>query len=216
MTAPQESQEVQPPLPSEAPEHLTTAAKKTEEQSSASQVGAKGATGAPANGGDQEGALADARRRLSELEAALQRERADFLNYRRRAIQERDEAGHLARISVFRKLLPMLDDLELAHRQTPASGADEPWVEGYRLVARKLMQVLEQAGVTRIGAAGEPFDPHAHEAIGQRPPAHPGERAGTVGEVVRPGYRLDGLILRPAQVIVVADARNHDGEVSGT
>jgi molecular chaperone GrpE len=216
MTAPQESQEVQPSLPSEAPDHVAAEANETEGQSSASHPETHGAAGAPTNGGDHDGALADARRRLSDLEAALQRERADFLNYRRRATQERDEAGRVARFGVFRMLLPMLDDLELALQQTPASGADEPWVEGYRLVARKLMRALEQAGVTRIGAAGEPFDPHAHEAIGQRPPARPEERAGMVGEVVRPGYRLDGLILRPAHVIVVADARNPDGEVSGT
>jgi molecular chaperone GrpE len=149
--------------------------------------------------------LAQAQQHASALQEALQRERADFVNYRRRVAQERDELGQRMRVDVFRALLPVLDDLERALLHTPPGGTREPWVEGYRLVGRKLVNLLEHARMARIGAAGEPFDPRFHEAVGQRPPAHPGEKAGMIAEIVRPGYRLGDEVLRPAQVVVVSD-----------
>ena len=155
--------------------------------------------------------LAQAQQHASALQEALQRERADFVNYRRRVAQERDELGQRMRVEVFRTLLPVLDDLERALLHIPPGGTREPWVEGFRLAGRKLINLLEQAGVARVGAAGEPFDPRFHEAVGQRPPAHNGEKAGTIAEVVRPGYRLGDEVLRPAQVVVVGDAYAQSG-----
>lgn len=150
--------------------------------------------------------LAWAQQRIEALQEALQRERADFLNYRRRVTQERDDLRQRARADVFRMLLPVLDDLERALQQTSTDRTSAPWVEGFRIVARKFLTLLEQAGIARIGATGEPFDPRFHEAVTQRLAAHPDEKAGTIGEVIHPGYRLGDQVLRPAQVIVVSDA----------
>lgn len=163
-------------------------------------------TQAPTPGNGVQNQLAQAQEQANTLHEALQRERADFLNYRRRAAQEREDVSQRVRAQVFRTFLPVLDDLERALQQTPEGGAREPWLEGFRLVGRKLATILEQAGVTRVGAVGEPFNPIFHEAIGHRPPARPDEQVGSIAEVVRPGYRLGDQVLRPAQVIVVSSA----------
>lgn len=157
-------------------------------------------------GDDVEHQLAEARQQTDVLKDALQRERAEFLNYRRRAAQERDESSVRSRTNVLQAMLPALDDLERALQQTPADSAREPWVEGFRLVGRKLMALLEKTGMIRVGAVGEQFDPRFHEAAATRPPASPDEKAGTIGEVIHPGYRLGDQVLRPAQVIVVGEA----------
>lgn len=151
----------------------------------------------------QEHQAAKAQQQVSALTDALQRERADFLNYRRRVAQEREELAERVRANALQAILPALDDLERALDQTPASQAQEPWVEGFRLVGRKLLTLLQQAGIARIGAVGEPFDPRLHEALAERPADHPDEKADTIKEVIRPGYRLGDRVLRPAQVIVV-------------
>jgi molecular chaperone GrpE len=66
------------------------------------------------------------------------------------------------------------------------------------------MQLLEQEGVEQILAYGQPFDPEWHEAVGAAPKQKPGVQPQTVVEVLRPGYRLDGRLLRPARVLISA------------
>lgn len=149
--------------------------------------------------------LSQSQRQVGALTGALQRERADFLNYRKRVAQEREELAERVRASAFHALLPALDDLERALQQTPSAESTEPWVEGFRLVGRKLRALLEQAGLVRIGAVGEPFDPRLHEALAAQAPDIPAEKPGTIKEVVRPGYRLGDQVVRPAQVIVVGE-----------
>lgn len=200
MTAPQESE--QPNAPSR---------QEIEASASPEHAADMEAASASPSGEGLERQLAKAQQQAGELQEALQRERADFLNYRRRVGQEREELGQRARVDVLRTLLPALDDLERALQQAAADRTRVPWVEGFQLVSRKLLALLEKAGVERIGAVGEPFDPRFHEAVAQRPPMRPDEQAGTIGEVVRPGYRLKDQVLRPAQVIVVSSAATPPG-----
>ena len=98
------------------------------------------------------------------------------------------------------KLLPALDELGMALDQAPATEQEDAWTEGVRLVTRKFQAVLESEGATPIEAEGKEFDPREHEALGFRESAQYQE--GQVVEVVRPGYSLNGRVLRPAQVIV--------------
>ena len=94
----------------------------------------------------------------------------------------------------------MLDDLERALRDVPAEMAGNQWVEGIRLIDRALRGMLARAGLERIGAEGQPFDPQVHEALLQEDA--PDRAEGEVVRELRPGYRLGERVLRPAQVSV--------------
>ena len=97
---------------------------------------------------------------------ALQRERASFINYRRRAEQERAEFAQYAADNLLKKLLPVVDDFDRALQAIPeVERENNRWVEGVELIARKLHTILEQEGVQTIDAQGEPFDPNLHEAV---------------------------------------------------
>ena len=159
-------------------------------------------------------ALADAESRLRDAEARaneehnraegyvalLKRERADFTNYRRRVEQERAERAQAAATDLICQLLPVLDALERALRAVPTELAGNQWVAGIRLIDRALQGTLEGAGLERISAEGQPFDPHVHEALVQEDA--PERTAGEVVRELRPGYRLGERVLRPAQVSV--------------
>jgi molecular chaperone GrpE len=130
----------------------------------------------------------------------LKRVQADFVNYRRRAGQERDKERIAARSALVAQLLPVLDDLGRALNAVPSEFAEHPWVQGLSLIARRFSTQLDQIGVKQIGAPGEPFDPHRHEAILTEERSDVPE--GTVVQVVQPGYALAERIIRPAQVSV--------------
>jgi molecular chaperone GrpE len=94
-----------------------------------------------------------------------------------------------------------LDDLQRA--LDAAADGDAPWVQGVRNVERKLVSVLERAGVTPLEALGQPFDPALHEAVA----TEPGSSGSTVVDVYQTGYRLGESLLRPAMVKVGDAAR---------
>jgi molecular chaperone GrpE len=131
---------------------------------------------------------------------ALLRSQADFSNFKRRATQEQAEARGAAQAALLETLLPVLDDLGRALESAPAKLANQPWVQGIRLVAKQLSKTLQQLGVRQIGSQGEDFDPRWHEAIMIEP--HPDLPEGTIVQVSRPGYALGDRIIRPAQVVV--------------
>jgi molecular chaperone GrpE len=146
--------------------------------------------------------LAAAQHQRQDCVDALLRAQADFLNYKRRALQEQAEARVAAQSELLEALLPVLDDLGRALEAAPANLARAAWVQGISLVARRLLTTLQQLGVQQIGVPGEPFDPHRHEAIMTEPRADLPE--GAIVQVTRPGYALDQRVMRPAQVIVAA------------
>jgi molecular chaperone GrpE len=154
-----------------------------------------------------ESALATARAEAAEQQGKAdgyldlaQRTQADFVNYKRRAERDRGEEAQAARSDLLAQLLPVLDDLERALGQVPEDLRDNAWAEGMPLVARQLRLALARAGIERIGAEGDAFDPRQHEAVAYQP--HPGFGEGQVAYVARPGYRIGDRIIRPAQVIV--------------
>ncbi len=137
---------------------------------------------------------------------ALQRERASFINYRRRIEQERAEERQYASAELVKKLLPVVDDFDRALAAIPEDvRKNNPWVEGVELIARKLHRILEQEGVQPIEALGQPFDPSLHEAVAFEDHTIEGEnreRTDTVSEVFRKGYKMHNRVLRPAMVKV--------------
>ena len=147
--------------------------------------------------------LDTARKESDEYLAALQRERAEFQNFRRRTTEERQRDLGLAGEDLIRKVLAVADDFDRAIEARPASIAHDPWFEGIAAIDRKLRQLLESEGVTAIDVtAGKPFDPREHEAIANVP--NTGLPEGAIVEEVRRGYRLRDRVLRPALVAVAA------------
>jgi molecular chaperone GrpE len=149
--------------------------------------------------------LETARRERDQYVAALQRERAEFLNFKRRTAEEREAMLGLAAEGLIRKVLALADDFDRAVEHRPDAIADEPWVEGIAAIDRKLRQLLESEGVTPIDASpGIRFDPRDHEAVTNVPGS--GRRGGEIVEELRRGYRLRDRVLRPALVAVAEDS----------
>src|SRR6266702_5488098 len=150
--------------------------------------------------------------KMDECMDLLRRTQADFVNYRRRMNQEQAEGRIAAQSALLSHLLPVLDDLGRALGAAPPELATHPWVQGLFLVERRLTTLLDQLGVRRIGAPGEPFDPRWHEAITTEARADVPE--GTILRVAQPGYVLGERVIRPAHVSV-ARTPSAESEVQG-
>ncbi len=141
--------------------------------------------------------------KAAEYLDALQRERAAFINYKRRVEAERIELFGMAKSEVISKLLVVLDDLELALRYKPAierfDEKERKWLEGVLAIERKLRQVMENEGLAPIEAVGQPFDPSRHEAVGMED-GEGGQEV--VASEYRRGYTYKGKVLRPSMVMV--------------
>lgn len=145
--------------------------------------------------------LAELTRQRDEYLDQLQRSRAEFANYqkRARAQAEADRAYAVGRLA--EDLIHVLDNFERALQAARAADAG-PIVEGLDLVHRQLLEALAKHGVEPIEARGRPFDPSFHEAIAQRP--DPAQPEGTVVDEVGRGYKLRDRVLRPSRVVVSA------------
>jgi len=141
--------------------------------------------------------------RADEYLAGLQRERAEFSNYRRRTSEEREAMLGLAGEDLIRKVLAIADDFDLAIDNRPPDLAGSSWVEGVTAIDRKLRALLDSEGVRPVEAEpGKPFDPREHEAIVNVPGT--GRAEGEIVDVIRRGYKLRDRVLRPALVAVAA------------
>jgi molecular chaperone GrpE len=127
----------------------------------------------------------------------LQRLKAEFDNYRKRAAREQESLVARAHERLVKDLLPVLDDLTRA-LEAAESHEEATLEEGVRLVHRQLAQILEKEGLAEIETDGV-FDPHVHEALLSQPSE---AESGSVIEVLQKGYRLGDRVLRPARVII--------------
>jgi molecular chaperone GrpE len=143
----------------------------------------------------------DLQRERDEYLGALQRERAEFQNFKRRTADERDAMLGLAAEGLIRKVLALADDFDRAVETRPEALDGDAWVEGIAAIDRKLRQLLESEGVNDIEAApGTRFDPRDHEAVVNVPGT--GRKDGEIVEELRRGYRLRDRVIRPALVAV--------------
>jgi molecular chaperone GrpE len=152
-----------------------------------------------------------------EREVADQRDRllrmaADFDNFRKRAAREKAETWGRAQGDLIQKVLEVIDDLGRVAHLDPAQTGAEALHEGMGLVERKFLKVLETVGLERVDPSGQTFDPNAHEAVMTTPTPSP-ELDGGVAMVFQAGYRLNGMLLRPARVSVYAYAEPAPGDV---
>jgi molecular chaperone GrpE len=146
---------------------------------------------------DLEQLTAKAEKADEYLELA-QRTKADFENYRKRAIREAAVAQERGVVKLAKELLPAVDNLDRALEA--ADGAEGDLVSGIKLVHAEVLAALARVGIEPYSPEGEPFDPEHHEAVAQLPVD--GAAPGTVVEVYQRGYRLGESVLRPARVVV--------------
>jgi molecular chaperone GrpE len=130
---------------------------------------------------------------LEERTADLQRLKAEYDNYRRRADRDRQAGADQAAAKVLSGLLATLDDIDRAAEHGDLTGP-------FQTVAAGLLTTLTSVGLERYGQAGDPFDPQVHEALVHT--FQPGLEGPTCVEIYRSGYRYAGRVLRPAQVVV--------------
>ena len=157
-------------------------------------------------------ALEEANAEIARQADAAQRGQADLANARRRHEAERGAIRQQANSSLLAQLLPIVDELDLAVAHLESGGESNggaagdgsrpagSWVEGVRLIQRKLAGFLEAQGVTRIEALGQPFNPELHEAVGIDAAGE--AEPGSVVRVLRQGYRLHDRVVQAAQVVV--------------
>ena len=148
--------------------------------------------------------LDEAKSKAEEYLNLLQRVQADFVNFRRRVDQERSEQALSSRANVILKFLPVLDDFERALQNVPSEDKNLDWMQGIALIQRKLLNILEAEGVTRIEALGKEFNPWEMEAVLHQ--ASNEHEEGEVTAVFRDGYKLNDKVIRPAQVAVAKGA----------
>ena len=143
--------------------------------------------------------LAEANRERDQFRAMAQRAQADLANYKRRAADDNRQALLNSKADILLKFLDVVDDFDRAVDMLPQD-ANPAWRDGIVLVQRKLVGALASEGVVKIDSAGNPFDPHLHEALAYQ--EIPNFEDGAIASVIRDGYRLGDRLLRPARVIV--------------
>ncbi len=143
-------------------------------------------------------ALEEEKTRSQSFLSNWQRAQADYINFKRRAEQDKDELMRFANGMLLLQLLPILDDLERAFVVADAKLAGLTWVDGVRLVYRKLQGILEAQGVKEIPTVGKSSDPKYHQAL----LFADGEEEGKIVEDLQKGYMFHDRVLRPAVVKV--------------
>lgn len=143
--------------------------------------------------------IAALQQQVQELTEALQRERADAMNLRRRHEEQVSGLKDIIKAGVVRDLLPVIDNFERALKHVPADLADNEYVKGVQGVVKQFEKTLGDLGVERIATVDQPFDPRYHEAVSME------EGDGTeeiVSEELQAGYTLGDEVIRHAMVRV--------------
>jgi len=134
-----------------------------------------------------------------DLTDALQRERADATNIRRRHDEQLTNLKTSLKASIIDELIPVIDNFERALKHVPAELADNDYIKGVQGVVRQFEQTLATMGIERIKTVGEAFNPHVHEAVGIEDGDGDTE---VVSEELQSGYRIGDVVIRHAKVRV--------------
>jgi len=153
--------------------------------------------------------LEEYQKQKEEYLAGWQRERAGFLNYKKEEMERIGKLISYANEELILKMLPILDNFEIAEKKLKENLADNEYVKGLLQIKGQLLDFLKCQGVEEVESVGEKFDPNFHEIIGEVSPseasAKEGEKLepGTIIEEVQKGYKINGELLRPTKVKVV-------------
>lgn len=144
--------------------------------------------------------LAEVKAQRQEYLDGWQRSKADSVNLRRETLGEAARMGERAKEGLVEDIIPVLDGFDMAASSPTWQTMDAGWRSGIEHIRNQLLEVLARHGLERFGTIGEPLDHMIHEAI-QESEEIPGG-SGTVVKILRSGYKMNGKVLRPAQVIV--------------
>jgi len=145
--------------------------------------------------------LEQAQQEVAENLDTAQRAQAEMVNFRRRTDEDRIAKAKYANSRLIANILPVLEELDLAISHTESSSEiNDSFLEGIKLIQRKLTGVLESEGVAAIEAVGLMFNPMEHEAVGTEESSE--VEPGYITQILRPGFRLHDRVIRPAQVMV--------------
>ncbi len=147
-------------------------------------------------------AASDAEAKVEEMKNRYLRLQADFSNFKKRTAGEKLQISEVVKMEVLQNILPVIDNFERALQAPQDAMTDEmkSFVDGYDMIYKQLMGVLEKEGVTKIDAVGKPFDPNYHQAV-MRVESEEFDNDMVV-EVLQEGYLLGDKTLRPAMVKV--------------
>ena len=191
--ASQESQNNGDSAASATSDSADSAATAANAASSESQENGDAADGATQDGEDTLTPLGQAKKEAAEYLEALQRERAEFINFRNRSQKEQERFRQHGIIDVLTALLPALDDIDRIREHSEMD-------ESFKAVSAKIDKAFEKFGVEKFGEKGEDFDPTKHDAILHKPEAE----KETVDTVVEAGYRIGDRVIRAARVVVAS------------
>lgn len=193
--ASQESQNNGDSAASATSDSADSAATAANAASSESQENGDAADGATQDGEDMLTPLGQAKKEAAEYLEALQRERAEFINFRNRSQKEQERFRQHGIIDVLTALLPALDDIDRIREHSEMD-------ESFKAVSAKIDKAFEKFGVEKFGEKGEDFDPTKHDAILHKP--DPQAEKETVDTVVEAGYRIGDRVIRAARVVVAS------------
>ena len=193
--ASQESQNNGDSAASATSDSADSAATAANAASSESQENGDAADGATQDGEDTLTPLGQAKKEAAEYLEALQRERAEFINFRNRSQKEQERFRQHGIIDVLTALLPALDDIDRIREHSEMD-------DSFKAVANKIDKAFEKFGVEKFGEEGEDFDPTKHDAILHKP--DPNAEKETVDTVVEAGYRIGDRVIRAARVVVAS------------
>ncbi|WP_168119319.1 nucleotide exchange factor GrpE [Paenibacillus sp. HB172176] len=142
----------------------------------------------------------DLMKQAEESQQRYLRAQADFDNFRRRTVKEKEELGQYASMKLISQLLPVVDNFERAITASAANKDYDSLAKGVDMIFRQVVQTLEQEGLKAMEVVGEPFNPEFHQAIMQVESEEHEE--GIIVEEVQKGYILKEKVLRPAMVKV--------------
>jgi len=155
-----------------------------------------------------EEALEKALAEVENFKDIAKRAQADLINFKRRADNEKTEEKFSIKSNILLSIITILDDFTLAMNMLPEDTESKTWLEGIQIIYRKIEILLESQMVTKIDAIGKKFEPWEFESL-QFKETNDFEE-NTVIEVIKEGYKLNGQILRPAQVIVSNAPQNQE------
>ncbi len=173
---------------------------KMKQSSSAKPMPSPYAPGPAAEQIEGEDPMAGLQADLDRFRDLALRSQADFENYKKRCVREKEEAIKYANNSLLQRLVAIIDNFELGLAAAKEQGEQSPIYSGMVLVQKQLNDLLTENGLQPIEAEDKPFDPNLHEAIAHEPSDQVPEE--TVLRQVSRGYRFKDRLLRPAKVVV--------------
>jgi molecular chaperone GrpE len=145
-------------------------------------------------------AIEEKDKQIEELRQKLLYQQADFENFKKLKVKEKQEALRFGNETLIKELLPVIDNLERAIEHAGKTDEAKSISEGVALTLNGFLKVLEKFDVSRIDAGGKKFDPNIHEAVYQEESEN--VEPGTVIGEFQKGYTMDGRLLRPSMVSV--------------